>query len=175
MDSIETTVGQTTEINLIMLFKLMCNIYIEESFVTATTYQFYTWILVNFFSSYFIINSDFQGKNFLTAQEIISFYAHVATKVSEITKYTFIVVERDFVLPRSFQLQSVPMVIAHVTSLSYLSFALSSRRKSGQKSLSPSQIKKEEIQGEKKKDQVGFFHLYDNQGTIFNSDLDTPK
>ena len=40
MDSIETTVGQTTEINLIMLFKLMCNIYTEESFVMATTYQF---------------------------------------------------------------------------------------------------------------------------------------
>ena len=38
MDSIETTVGKTTEINSIMLFQLMYYIVIEESFMMATTY-----------------------------------------------------------------------------------------------------------------------------------------
>ena len=38
MGNIETIVGWTTEINSIMLFKLRYYIYVEESFVMATTY-----------------------------------------------------------------------------------------------------------------------------------------
>ena len=37
-DSIETTGGNSTEIISIMFFKLVFYIYIEESFVMATTY-----------------------------------------------------------------------------------------------------------------------------------------